>query len=82
MSATAGQPMGWVLNGKRQEVDLMAELAIDALENLERVLQKAVEAGRFDVLHKSIKTFSALTLYMVKHASQEYAEQHPGDIDD
>jgi hypothetical protein len=72
----------WQLDGSEYQppaVDELSERVIHALESLESILSEAAFKRRYDIIDKSIRTFSALTLHMVQQSAIEYERDHPNE---
>jgi hypothetical protein len=79
MEIKMAQAIGWSIDGSIQNVDDLQERVITTLESLESLLSEAKHSKRYDVIHKTIKTFAALNMVLVKDAAAEYQQQNPGE---
>jgi hypothetical protein len=75
-NAIAGSTVAWAIDGSIQNVDDLSERVITALEELESLLSEAKHQKRYDILHKTIRTFAALNMHMVQQAASEYQQQN------
>jgi hypothetical protein len=70
----------WQLDGSEYQppkTDELSEAVIQALEHLESLLSEAAFQRRYDVIHKTIKTFAALNTHLVRDAAEQYEnDQH------
>ena len=71
--------VGWCIDGEVKNFDDLSERIITALEDLESLLSEALHSRRYDILHKTIKTFSALNMALVQKAAHDYQQQNPNE---